>query len=162
MVIKHKYLLDPLFIFSLALYSVNKWIITPYELLTCKFCNYYLNDILLVLVMMPIILFFPRFFKVRDFHSPPLILEIIVPLIIWSIAFEYIGPFYFGRGTSDPVDIFAYFLGGFTGWIIWNRKKISAWFNTPPHSPVSLHASECSPPPPPSPSPPAHHWHHPP
>lgn len=134
MVIKCKYLLDPLFILSLTLYSVNKWIIAPHESWTCKFCNCYLNDILLVPVMVPIILFFLRLFRVRDSYSPPLILEIIVPLIIWSIASEYIGPFYFGRGTSDPVDILAYFLGGFASWMIWNRKKISnALLNTEQH-----------------------------
>lgn len=51
-------------------------------------------------------------------------LEIIVQLAIWSIAFELIGPFYFGKGTSDPIDVFAYCLGGLSSWIIWNRGNL--------------------------------------
>ena len=64
------------------------------------------------------------FFKLRDFYSPPMLWEIIVPLAIWSIAFELIGPFYFGKGTSDPLDIFAYCFGGLISWLIWNRGNL--------------------------------------
>ena len=86
-----------------------------------KFCNYYLNDLLLVPVVVPIILFFSKILKIRDIYSPPKFLEIIVPLAMWSIAFELVGPFYFGKGISDPFDVLAYFLGGLISWLIWNR-----------------------------------------
>lgn len=122
--IKFKYLLDPLFLFSLTLYSINKSSFLGSKFWSCKFCNYYLNDLLLVPVLVPIILFFSRIFKFRNDYSPPIFLEIIVPLAIWSIAFELIGPFYFGKGTSDPLDVFAYCLGGLTSWIIWNRGNL--------------------------------------
>ena len=122
--IKFKYLLDPLFLFSLTLYTINKSSFLRPEFWSCKFCNYYLNDLLLVPVLVPIILFFSRPFKFRKDYSPPMFLEIIVPLAIWSIAFELIGPFYFGKGTSDLVDVFAYCLGGLTSWIIWNRGNL--------------------------------------
>ena len=122
--IKFKYLLDPLFLFSLTLYSINKWSLEGAEFWSFKFCNCYLNDLLLVPVLVPIILFFSRIFKFRNDYSPPMFLEIIVQLAIWSIAFELIGPFYFGKGTSDPIDVFAYCLGGLSSWIIWNRGNL--------------------------------------
>lgn len=118
---RFKYLLDPLFLFSLALVAVNKLtVIRPYWW-DCEFCNYYLNDVLLVPVLVPAILFCSRIMGFRKEQSPPMLPEIVVPLAIWSIAFELIGPFWFGKGTSDPLDILAYWAGGFLSWIIWNR-----------------------------------------
>jgi len=118
---KSKYLLDPLFLFSLTIYAMNKFLFLKYDLWNYKFCTDYLNDLLLVPVVIPIVLFFPKVLKLRDFYSPPTFLEIIVPLAIWSIAFELVGPFFFGKGTSDPSDVLAYCLGGLISWLIWNR-----------------------------------------
>jgi len=133
---KFKYLLDPLFVFSLILYSMNKTSFLKFDFWSNKFCNYYLNDLLLVPVIMPIVLLFSRVLKLRDIYSPPTFQEIILPLAIWSIAFELIAPFCFGKGTSDPLDVFAYCLGGLISWFVWNRghilycllnTKISIW-----------------------------------
>lgn len=118
---KFRYLLDPLFLFSLILYAMNKWLFLKFGFWSYKFCTSYLNDLLLVPVVVPIVLFFSRVFKLRDTYSPPMFLEIIVPLALWSIAFELIGPFCFGKGTSDPSDVLAYCLGGLISWLIWNR-----------------------------------------
>ena len=122
--IKFKYLLDPLFLFSLALYSINKSPFLKFGFLSCNFFTYYFNDLLLVPVLVPIILFCSKAFKLRNVYSPPMFLEIIVPVAIWSIAFELIGPFYFGKGTSDPLDVFVYCLGGLIGWLIWNQGNL--------------------------------------
>lgn len=119
--IKFKYLLDPIFLLSLTIYFINKLSFLKFGLLSYKFCTYYLNDLLLIPVVVPIVLFFSRVLKLRDIYSPPTFLEIIVPLAIWSIAFELVGPFYFGKGTSDPLDVLAYCLGGLISWLIWNR-----------------------------------------
>jgi hypothetical protein len=48
-------------------------------------------------------------------------LEIVILLVIWSIAFEVIGPFYFVKGTTDPLDVLAYCIGGFLSWVIYNH-----------------------------------------
>jgi hypothetical protein len=114
-----KYLLDPLFIFSLTIYSMNKFLFIKYGLFNYKFNTCYLNDLLLVPVVVPIILFFAKILNLRNIYSPPTFLEIIVPLIIWSIAFELVGPFYFEKGTSDLSDVLTYFIGGFISLLIW-------------------------------------------
>jgi hypothetical protein len=121
---KFKYLLDPLFLFSLTLYSLNKLPFLSHKFWNSELCDCYLNDLLTVPVLVPIILFFSKIFKFRDNYSPPTLLEIIVPLTIWSVAFELIGPFYFAKGISDPIDVLAYFLGGLASWIFWNRSNL--------------------------------------
>jgi len=117
-----KYILDPLFIFSSTLYTVNKLSLFPPYWWGHKFINAYLNDVLLIPVMLPIILFFSRLLKFREKYSPPMLMEIVMPLAIWSIAFEFIGPYFFEKGTSDPFDVLAYCIGGIISWVIWNRS----------------------------------------
>ena len=118
---KFKFLFDPIFLFSSSLYIINKAILSNYEFWKYNFFKNYLNDILLVPVLVPIILFFLYVFKFRKNPSPPVLLEILLPLGIWAIAFEIIGPFYFGKGTSDPIDVLAYCFGGLISWEVWKH-----------------------------------------
>jgi hypothetical protein len=118
-----KYILDPLFLFSSTLYTVNKLSLFPPYWWGQKIIVAYLNDVLLIPVILPIILFFSRVLKFREEYSPPVIMEIVIPLAIWSIAFEFIGPYFLERGTSDPFDVLAYSVGGLVSWVIWNRSQ---------------------------------------
>jgi hypothetical protein len=117
-----KYILDPLFLFSSTLYTVNKLSLFPPYWWGQKFIVAYLNDVLLIPVILPIILFFSRILKFREEYSPPMLMEIVIPLAIWSIAFEFIGPYFLEKGTSDPFDVLAYCVGGLVSWVIWNRS----------------------------------------
>lgn len=119
--LKFHYLTDTLFIFSLILYAINKFVFLRPFFFETKFNRYYLNDLLLVPVLLPIILFISKTLNIRNNNQPPIFIEIIIPLVIWSISFEIIGPYYFKHSTSDPVDIIAYFFGGGIGWLIWNK-----------------------------------------
>jgi hypothetical protein len=118
-----KYILNPIFLFSSALYTANKLLIFPFNFINCKFTRFYLNDLLLVPVLLPIILFFSRVLRFRRDNFPPRFIEIVIPVAIWSIAFEFIGPHFFGKGTSDPFDVLAYCMGGFLSWLAWNRSS---------------------------------------
>ncbi len=118
-----KYILDPLFLISSTLYILNNLLFLPLSCWDHKFINFYFNDVLLVPVILPIILFFSRIFKLREKYSPPKLIEIAIPLVIWSIAFELIGPYFFKKGTADPLDVLAYCIGGLLCWIIWNRSS---------------------------------------
>ena len=121
---RFKYLSDPLFLFSVALYSINKSSLLMLGPCGCEICNWYLNDLLLIPVLVPIMLFLSRMFALRKDDSPPTFSEIVVLLTIWSVMFEIVGPFCFGKGTSDPVDVFAYCLGGLTAWMVWHQGKL--------------------------------------
>ena len=49
-------------------------------------------------------------FRKNDYPSN--IIEVVTPLLIWSIVFERVGPSIFGKGVSDPLIVIAYFVGG--------------------------------------------------
>lgn len=120
-----KYLSDPLFLSSSITYVTNKTLSlctnTHGSGWVSAFLASYLNDLLLVPVAIPIILFFSKTLKLRPQSLPPSMLELAIPVLIWSIAFEVIGPYVFGKGVSDPFDVLAYCFGGFASWLIWRR-----------------------------------------
>ena len=116
-----RYLLDPLFIVALGTYALHKWSPLWPDALRSLFTERYLGDLLLVPVALPGLLFLARVAGLRQAPSPPRFIEILIPLSIWSVAFEFLGPTYFGRGTPDPVDVIFYGAGGLAAWLIWNR-----------------------------------------
>jgi len=118
-----KYIRDPLFLFSLALYSLNKFFLPLSNYFGTNFLHFYLNDVLLVPVLLPIILYSSRIFGFRKDDRPPRFIELTIPLLLWSIAFEFIGPRFFKLGFSDPLDIVCYCSGGIFSWIIWNKRR---------------------------------------
>ena len=119
--VRFRFILDPLFLFSLTLYMVNKLSLFTPPWWGNRFINAYLNDVLLVPVILPIILLFSRMLTSRDNYSPPMLGEVLIVLAIWSTAFEFIGPRFFQKGISDPFDVLAYCIGGLISWAVWNR-----------------------------------------
>jgi hypothetical protein len=61
--------------------------------------------------------------KLRRKNQLPLFIEVFIPLVLWSIIFEVITPFYFKYGTSDIADVLAYWGGGLLSWLLWNKSK---------------------------------------
>jgi len=121
-----KYVFDPVFLFSLALYTLNKLSFSSSHYFGSEFFAFYLNDMLLIPVLLPTILFLSRIMNFRRDNYPPRLIEIAIPLSIWSIAFEWVGPHLFGKGSSDPLDVIAYSVGGLLCWLIWNRCNFLA------------------------------------
>lgn len=117
------YLTDPIFILCLFLYLINKFLIIQFHNLNIFFLCYY-NDILLIPCCLPPLLFVMYKIELRRNHFPPTVIEVIVPLVIWTLSFEIIAPFYFKKGTSDIGDAIAYWLGGFFCWFVWNYKYL--------------------------------------
>lgn len=122
--IRFKYMLDRLFLSALAIYILNKWLVPDHLKKGIEFFDSYLNDILFPAVAFPIMLFITKICGARKVDVPPQLKEMIPPLIIWSIGFEFVGPYYFDRGTADIIDVLAYFTGGIGSWMFWNRVNI--------------------------------------
>jgi hypothetical protein len=121
------YLQDPLFLFSLVLYAVNRWWIKPH--VAHGFFHAHLNDLICIPFLVPPMLFAARRLGLRRHDRPPLAHEIFLPLVIWSILFEIIFPqdVYWSRWTTgDHRDVLFYALGA-TGatafWTIWYRTE---------------------------------------
>ncbi|MCG2760075.1 MAG: hypothetical protein L6407_02530 [Candidatus Delongbacteria bacterium] len=89
-----------------------------------SFWNFYLGDFVLIPVALPILLYISRLFGLRKNDSPPQLVEIITPLIVWSIIFEIAGPHFVSAATADYFDILAYFCGAVVSWFFWNYRVI--------------------------------------
>jgi hypothetical protein len=117
------YLKDPLFLFCVCLYFVNRWIAKPY--LPNPFSSNYLNDVICIPFWVPIMLFMMRKLRLRNCDRPPELSEILIPLLIWSWAFEIFLPHtaYFKRfDTADHVDILCYSVGALVAGVFWKWR----------------------------------------
>jgi hypothetical protein len=122
----YRYLRDPLFVFCVALYFVNRWAFKP--LLPNTFSQSYLNDLICIPFWVPIMLYGMRRLRLRSDDAPPRSYEILIPLLLWSFLFEFWLPYTTvlgGRTVSDPVDILFYTLGALAASLFWNR-----WYRT--------------------------------
>ena len=123
----YKYLRDPLFLFCLVLYFINRWILKPH--FAMPFLHNSLNDLICIPFWVPIMLWEMRKTGLRSDDAPPQWYEIIIPLIVWSIVFEIIVPqipFFRHLAIADPEDIMYYTLGAFAAslfWRVWYSEK---------------------------------------
>ena len=116
-----KYLKDPLFLFVVVLYLLNRFIFKPYY--DSWFFNGYLNDLICIPFCLPIMLYGMKLFKIRRHDNPPQMLEIVIPLILWSLIFEILlplHPYMTQYVVGDPIDILVYCVGAMISVIVWH------------------------------------------
>lgn len=126
---RYKFLLDPIFLISILLYSINKslLIFTSY-LNKISLLTGYFNDLLLIPCVLPLLIFIINKLGFRSYKYSPQTSEVIITISIVVIICEFIGPFILIKGTYDLVDILAYSLGGLISLILWKYTTIS-YFN---------------------------------
>ncbi len=78
---------------------------------SCLFLNSYLNDLLFVPILIPLMFTSFYYLGLRN-QSYPSKAELLVHICLWSLVSEYISPKYLHQGYSDPWDVACYFLGG--------------------------------------------------
>ncbi len=122
---KFKYLKDPLFLITVALYFLARYIVRPLTVGRIDFFNSYFNDLICIPFCLPIVLLLTRAVRLRSHDEPPDIYELCFYLLLWSFFFEYIAPKY-GRHLNYPVgdlwDVVCYIMGGLIGGIYWNYQ----------------------------------------
>jgi hypothetical protein len=122
------YLRDPLFLACVLLYVVNRFWIKP----NCNiiFFHAYLNDVICIPFTVPPMLWMLRCLRFRFHDAPPILAEIIIPLLMISWAFEIYLPntSWFREVTvADPLDILAYTFGAIAAGLFWFfRYKINS------------------------------------
>jgi cell shape-determining protein MreD len=119
---RFRYFRDPLFLACSFLYVTNRLFIKPRMPNHEVFFRGHLNDLLLIPCLLPPLLFLHQRLSWRRQFEPPTAPEIILHLVIWSLLLEYVGPRFYLRATSDPLDVISYVVGGFVSWVIWNRN----------------------------------------
>jgi len=117
---RFRYLKDPLFLFCVALYFLNRLVLKPH--FSNAFLQCYLNDVICIPFWIPIMLFIMKALDLRKSDDLPTAFEILIPLILWSWVFEAYLPFtsmFKHLATSDYRDVLAYTIGGGLSGLIW-------------------------------------------
>lgn len=113
------YLRDPLFVACFVVYWVhgalaNHGMSTP-------LLRGYLNDVLCVPFWLPMMLWVARKLRIRSHDHSPDAVEIVVPLVVWSIVFEVVPlqEIWHVPAAADPFDVLAYCLGAMIAVAFW-------------------------------------------
>lgn len=119
---KFRYWTDPLFLFCLAGYCLNRWCLKA--LFDGGFLHEYFNDLICIPFWVPIMLYVMRLMRVRQHDQPPQSCEILVPLVLWSAWFEVILPYtssFRNISYGDHLDVLCYTLGAAVAALFWGR-----------------------------------------
>ncbi len=117
---RFRYLTDRLFLVCVAAYFVNRFVLKA--IWKSGFVHEHLNDLICIPFWVPIMLFAQRKLGLRDTDGPPSPGEIVIPLVIWSWAFEIVLPTagWLGKWcVSDYLDILWYTVGALAAALWW-------------------------------------------
>jgi len=129
-----RYFADPICIACLILYAVNRWYFKPHRI-GGWFTEGYVNDLICLPLLLPMILYGQRLFRLRKHDGFPRLWEVLQHAVIFSIVFEIIIPRYpkVFTSTADPWDAVSYFVGGIAAWLVWRWAGV---FASIPREPV--------------------------
>ena len=118
------YITDPLCVGALLVYATNRWLFRPYGI-SGEFGRSYLNDVLCLPLLLPMILYAQRRLGVRRHDGAPRLWEVLQHWGVFSVVFELVLPSFprWFASTADPLDVVAYLAGGIGGWLWWSRRN---------------------------------------
>lgn len=117
------YLRDPLFLCCFSLYWLNR--LAEHYGFGTRLTESYLNDVICVPFLLPMLLWGQRQLRLRHHDRPPTYVEVVIPMLIWAYLFEVYLPGterWRGLAIADPVDVFCYAIGGLASWVYWQRS----------------------------------------
>ena len=114
---RFRYALDPVCMVACAGYGLNRWLV-PLALKGFFLRNYF-ADTLLIPAALPLMLWLHSRLGLRPADSRPRWSEILLHVVVWSVAAELIAPHLFTRATGDPWDVAAYAGGALISGLIW-------------------------------------------
>ena len=129
---RFRYLLDPVFLISVVIFIMNKWLLRPYlgDSAMGWFFQGYLNDCICIPLWVPVVVTVMRIFRLRDHDLPPQGHEILLPLLVWSVVFEVVLPqtnLFLGIAIADAGDVLSYVVGAVFAAYAWH------WIYRPTH-----------------------------
>lgn len=111
------YARDPVCLVACACYGVNRWLLPA--ALRGVFMRNHFSDLLLIPAALPLVLWVQRRLGLRQADLKPQWSEIVLHVVVWSVAAELIAPHFFPRATGDPWDVAAYASGALVAGLIW-------------------------------------------
>lgn len=124
--VRPAFLGDPVFIVATLLLVLNTLFFRPFWSGSFSFFACYWNDVLLIPVALPPVLWLQNLLHWREPRPRPGCREIIFHLVLWSLLLEGIFPFIFHHGTSDPLDVLAYASGALIAFFFWHFSRLRA------------------------------------
>jgi len=115
------YLSDTLFLASVAIYLVNKFVFKPAT--SGGFCHAYVNDMLCISFNLPPMLWVLRIFGLRRHDGRPRTSEILGAVLAFSFVFEVWMPMLPIQSPyvyADPWDVVCYALNGLVSGVWWS------------------------------------------
>jgi hypothetical protein len=115
-----RYLRDPLFVACVVVYVVNRLVLK--RVWTDRFVHEHLNDLICIPFWVPVMLWCLRRVGLRRHDGPPEVVEVIVPLVVWSWVFELLLPqteLFGGYCVADYRDILWYAAGALGAALFW-------------------------------------------
>ena len=114
---KYSYARDPVCLTACVFYAVNRWCLPV--ALSGPFLRNHFNDLLLIPAALPPVLWMQCRLRLRVSDAPPARREVLMHLVVWSVAAEVIGPHLFARATGDVWDVAAYAAGAVVAAMFW-------------------------------------------
>jgi len=111
------YARDPVCVVACAGYAINRWLLPA--ALRGAFLRNYFSDVLLIPAALPLALWLQGRLGLRPVDAKPQWSEILLHVVIWSVAAELIAPRFVARATGDPWDVAAYVGGALVSGLIW-------------------------------------------
>ena len=107
---------------SSILLGITIYLFQYFNVALPKIINNYLNDFLIIPIVLYVSLSFLRWS--RNHKNYTLSLSIIIYLcVLYSLLFEFIFPKYLARYTKDYLDVILYFASGFIFYFLQKTKK---------------------------------------
>ncbi|HNQ24808.1 MAG TPA: hypothetical protein PKK06_17135 [Phycisphaerae bacterium] len=137
---KFRYVQDPLFLLCIFAYAVNRFVLK--RLWQVGFVHDYLNDLICIPFLVPIMLYVERKLGARGHDGVPQWYELLIPVAVWSVLFEVLLPLHpslRGVVVGDYMDVLFYVLGACTAGLFWQR-----WYRVAPVRPRSAVKDRCT------------------
>lgn len=140
---KFAYLRDPLFLVCVAAYFANRFLLK--SIWTEGFLHEHFNDFICIGFCVPPMLYAARRLGLRKHDGPPDAIEIVVPLVVWTVMFEIWLPAteLFSRfAYADSSDVLWYAVGGLAASLCWNWHYRAAARGLAVETPAPISAAD--------------------
>jgi hypothetical protein len=119
-----RYFADPVCVGALIRYAVNRFVLKPNGA-GGVFVRWYLNDLLCLPLLLPMVLYAQRRIGLRRCDAYPRTWEMLQHWLVFSVVFEWIVPSFpaWFRSTADPLDVVAYLVGGIGALLWWKHRQ---------------------------------------
>jgi len=118
---RFRYLRDPLFLACVVVYVVNRFVLK--QVWADGFVHEHLNDLICIPFWVPVMLWGERRVGLRRHDGPPEAVEVVVPLVLWSVVFELVLPQteWFGSYCVADYQDVLWYAAGALGSAVWWR-----------------------------------------